>query len=266
MHVRERPVATMKTVLRTISVSILALGASSVLSACQTITADNVKRYVTVVEPVGAATGKPAPVVVFLQGTSGGNNRAGFWAKAFSEAGIASAIIDNAGLRNRSNLAGVSARDVAQDYVAALRLLQNDPRVDIKRHAVMGFSSGGTAAMVSGGVLEPGQPTPRAVIAFYPGVKGDCNENHVSSSAVHVFYGDLDEWGTYGGTRDACRHAMEGKPGRTFHAVKGAHHGFDDAVTVTWSADGRTFRSESNPQARAEVERTLVPLLKASLN
>ncbi len=256
----------MKTVLRTISVSILAIGASAVLSACQTTTADSVKPHISVVEPAGAPAGEPAPVVVFLQGTGGGNNRAGFWAKTFSEAGIASAIIDNAGLRNRSNLIGVSARDVAQDYAAALRLLQNDPRVDIKRHAVMGFSLGGTAAMMSGAMLEPGQPTPRAVVAFYPGVKGDCSESHTSSSAVHVFYGDLDEWGTYEGTRDACRRVMEGKPGRAFHAVKGAHHGFDDSVSVTWSASGRTFRSESNPQARAEVERTLVPLLKAALN
>lgn len=256
----------MKTVFRAISLSILALGASSVLSACQTTTADNLKPYVSVVEPVGAAAGKPAPVVVFLQGTGGGNNRAVFWAKKFSEAGIASAIIDNAGLRNRSNLAGVPARDVAQDYAAALRLLQNDPRVDVKRHAVMGFSSGGTAAMLSGAALEPGQPTPLAVVAFYPGAKGDCSENLAPSAAVHVFYGDLDEWGAYGGTRDACRRAMEGKPGRTFHAVNGAHHGFDDTVTVTWSVDGRSFRSEASPQARAEVERTLVPLLKAALN
>lgn len=59
------------------SVSILALGASSVLSARQTTTADNVKPYVTVVEPANATTGKPAPVVVFLQGTGGENNRAG---------------------------------------------------------------------------------------------------------------------------------------------------------------------------------------------
>lgn len=256
----------MKAALRSITVSILAIGASALLPACQTTTADSVKPYVSVVAPAGAAAGKPAPVVVFLQGSAGGNNRAEYWAKRFSAAGIASAIVDGAGLRNRPNLIGVSARDVAQDYAAALRVLQNDPRIDITRNAVMGFSSGGTAALLTGSVLEAGQPAPRAVVAFYPGAKGECSENHAAGTAVHVFYGDLDEWGAYGGTRDACRRAMDGKPGRAFHEVKGAQHGFDDAVTITWSIDGRSFRSESNPQARAAVEQTLVPLLKAALN
>jgi len=254
----------MTTALRTTLVSLLALGASTILSACQTTSADGIKPHISVVEPAGAATGKPAPVVFFLQGTGGGSNRANAWAKTLAEAGIASAVIDNAELRNRANLAGVAARDVAQDYAAALRLMRNDPRVDVTRHAVMGFSSGGTAAMLSGAVLEPDQPRPRAVIAFYPGSMGDCGETHAADTAVHVFYGDLDEWGAHAGTRDACRRAMGGKPRRAFHPVKGAHHGFDDAVTVMWPADGRTFRSEPNPQARAEVERTLVPLLKAA--
>ncbi|WP_029009005.1 dienelactone hydrolase family protein [Azospirillum halopraeferens] len=254
----------MKTALRTAVPALPALAAAVLLTACQTTTADSVKPHVSVVRPAGAAAAGPAPVVFFLQGTGGGNNRAWLWASTLADAGIASAIIDGAGLRNRSNLAGVPARDVAQDYAAALRLLRDDPRVDVGRHAVMGFSSGGTAAMVAGTVREPDQPRPRAVIAFYPGVLGECSENHAADTAVHVFYGDLDEWGTHGGTRDACRRAVEGKPGRVFHAVRNAHHGFDDSVTVTWSAGGYSFRSEPNPQARAEVAQTLIPLLKAA--
>lgn len=252
----------MRKTLRITLVSILAIGSAALLSGCQT-TAEGVKSHVAVTVPTSAA-GQPYPVVFFLQGTGGGNHRADLWAARLAEAGIASAVIDNAGLRGRTNLSGVSPRDIAQDYAAALQSLRDDPRLDTQRHAVMGFSSGGTAAMLSAAALESGQPRPRAVIAFYPGGMGECRENHAADTVVHVFYGDRDEWGSYRGTRDACRRMAEGNPTRFFHLLQGAHHGFDDTVTVTWPADGRSFRSEPNPQATAEVEQTLVPLLKAA--
>ncbi len=256
----------MRKIHHSIFAALLAVGVSAVLSACQTTTPESLKPHLAVTEPPAGAAGRPYPVVLFIQGTGGGNNRANLWAGRLAQAGIASVAIDNAGLRGRTNLAGVAPQDVAKDYAAALRLLQNDPRVDTNRHAVMGFSSGGTAALLAGGALEPGQPRPRAVVAFYPGVLGECAGNHPDGTNVHVFYGDLDEWGAYQGTRDACRRAVEGKASGGFHLVKGAHHGFDDTVAVTWPASGRTFRSEPNPAATAEVERTLVPLLKAAFD
>jgi len=253
-------------IVRPAFASILALGAAIILSACQTTTPESVKPHISIIEPSAGVGSKPYPVVFFVQGTGGGNHRANLWGQRFAQEGIASVAIDNAGLRGRPNLYGIEPWDMASDYAAALRLLEKDPRFDMKRHALMGFSRGGTAAMLSGTALAADQPKPRTVIAFYPGNLGDCSENLPAETSVHVFYGELDEWGSHRGTRDACRRMAEGKPGRTFHLVKNAHHAFDDRFTLTWPSDNRSFRSEPNPEARAEVERTLVQVLKAALN
>ncbi|HRQ83310.1 MAG TPA: dienelactone hydrolase family protein [Azospirillaceae bacterium] len=245
------------------------LAAAAVASVALTPTAgratspDSVKPHLTVSLP--SAGKAPYPVVFFLQGAGGGNHRANRWAQDFAAAGIASVAIDNAGLRGVSNIARVETSSIAGDYAAALTALQGDKRLDLKRHAVMGFSKGATAAMQSGPTLGGDQPKPRLVAAFYPGVYGDCSKNLPAGVKTVIFYGSADQWGEYRGTRDACRRLAQQDASVAFHPVEGAHHGFDDAVTMDWTVEGRTYRSQSDPAARALVKDALLPILKDAL-
>lgn len=226
-------------------------------------TPDSVRAHLTVTVPT---TGPgPYPVVFFLQGSGGGNHRANRWAQDFAAAGIASVAIDNAGLRGVSNIARVDASSIAGDYAAALTAAQGDARLDVKRHVVMGFSKGATAAMQSGPALGSDQPKPRLVAAFYPGVYGDCSKNLPAGVRTVIFYGAADQWGEYRGTRDACRRLAQQDESVAFHLVDGAHHGFDDAVAVDWTVEGRTYRSQGDAAARALVKDALLPILKGAL-
>lgn len=235
----------------------------STLTACQTTSPDAVKQHLTVTVPTAGTA--PYPVVVFLQGTGGGNNRANQWAKQFAAAGIASVAIDNAGLRGRTSLPDTAPAEMAADYAAALKIVQADSRLDLGRHALMGFSKGGTAAIQSGPALAKDQPKPRVVVAFYPGMLGDCSVTVPEGTKTHIYYGSLDEWGAFQGTRDACRRVSQNNPSVTFHSVEGAHHGFDDSYTGSWSASGRTFQSAANPAATAQVQKDVTALLTSTL-
>jgi dienelactone hydrolase len=215
------------------------------LAACQTVPPEKLAGKTRIVAPAGA---RGAPVVVFYQGTGGGDKRALAWAEWFQQRGVASLIVDNAGVRGMGGFSGTNV-DYSADAFAALRLAKNDPRLDTRRYALMGFSRGGTQAMQADWSRDKETPPPGMVFAFYPGNEGVCANSFGTATAVHVFYGDLDDWGNHQGTRDACAR----ETGVSFHLLKGAHHGFDDAAGSTWSAAGQTFRSAPNSRALNEA-------------
>jgi dienelactone hydrolase len=66
---------------------------------------------------------------------------------------------------------------------------------------------------------------------------------------VHVFYGELDGWGTYDGNRNACARMASREDNATFHLLKDAHHGFDGLWKGTWISEGQSFISAPNQAA-----------------
>ncbi len=226
------------------------------LTACQTVSPERLAEKTRVVAPENAHA---APVVVFYQGTGGGDRRALVWAEWFKQRGVASIVVDNAGLRGLSSFSG-TATDYSGDAFAALRLLKADPRLDTRHYALMGFSRGGTQAMAANWGRDKDIPPADLVFAFYPGNEGACANSHGKETAVHVFYGDLDEWGSFNGNRDACAR----ETGVVFHPMKGAHHGFDDDKESRWNAAGQSFLSRPNPQALAEARAIIDAQIKAA--
>lgn len=161
--------------------------------------AESLEDHLRVVAPDGA---NGAPVVVFLQGSAGGDSRALRWARWLKEKGVASAVVDSLALRKLETFFGTTI-DYGKDVVAALAALSDDPRVDVSRFAIMGFSRGGSRALTAGKFFEA-EPSPALVVAMYPGEAGACLQNHVSPTRVVIFYGAKDLWGAFRGTRAAC--------------------------------------------------------------
>ena len=240
----------------------LALTAALGLAACATgpITPRDVKEHLNVITPPGP--GK-FPVVIFFQGTGGGNRRALRWAKWFAQKGVASAMVDNAGLRYRNTLWGLG--DYVRDAVMAWDLLAAYPRIDRNRFALMGFSRGGRQTLKAGAAFGNGRAVPDFAFAFYPGGESlnTCTIRHAESTKVHIFYGTADQAGKPPfGFFQACLEKSREMENVAFHAMPGAHHGFDDeyAYTFTTPESKTIIQAKPNPAA---VKKTKEIILKA---
>ena len=98
--------------------------------------------------PVPKSGVKPVPAVVFVQG-SGAEGR---WASRFLATqvvarGMAAFIYDKRGVgRSQGDWRSASPADLAQDAVAAIARVRQEPRIDGKRIGIHGHSQGGTLA------------------------------------------------------------------------------------------------------------------------
>jgi len=197
------------------------------------------------------------PVVFFFQGSGGTNNSANRWSTFFFKHGVASIMIDNAKVRGYKKLYGANYE---ADLSSALAVLSMDPNnnLDLTRYAVMGFSRGGTMAMKSDYFLKEGQPKPDLIFALYPGDTKGCPNSHGDKTDVHIFYGELDDWGGYKGIRNTCKGTASYDDKVSFHLLKDAHHSYDGRDYEKWTCcGGRTFTSEPNYEALYETKKII---------
>jgi dienelactone hydrolase len=146
----------------------------------------------------------PAVVVVH---TIGGYLEAneGYAAAELRKSGFATLTYDSFAARGTTGLAmsrsgpGALASAVADAY-AALRLLASQPRIDVDRIAIVGFSFGGEVAHLTAfeplrSALNPGQGRFAAHVAFYPaGVFGAIAERGAyTGSPVLMQLGEKDD-------------------------------------------------------------------------
>ncbi len=229
----------------------------------QVMSADQLRPFVEVVMPESATPATTRlPVVLFLQGTGGGNINGELWTGWFNSLGVATVLIDNAKARGRNELWDVPSYTESRDITAALEILKDDARLDLNRYAIMGFSKGGTAAMESGDYLKTGQPRPQFVFSLYPGNNGQCPNPYSEPVKVMVFYGDQDDWGTFQGNRDACKRMAQSRPNTSFHLLAGAHHGYDGMVNVNWSCCGQAFVAKSSAKATEETRQIILEAIR----
>lgn len=238
---------------KVIAVLILAIA----LAACAAIDPNKIRDHVSIITPLGDG---PFPVVIFYQGTGDGNNRAKQWAQWFRNRGIASAIVDNAAIRGRKDLWGVT--DYVGDGVVALHLLKQDRRIDASRYALMGFSRGGGQVLNAAYAFEDSGSPPSLVLALYPGNEGAgeigrCSNTHGIKTRVHIFYGALDEAGIYIGFMAACRSTAKNETNVSYHEIPGAHHAYDSRYSSQFRAGSHTIRIVPNSDAVKETERII---------
>jgi dienelactone hydrolase len=133
-------------------------------------------------------TGSARVAGVVLSHSAGGvsTDRDVAWAERLTAGGMATFVVDSFGPRGVTGFANQpSSFASVADVFAALHLLATHPRIDPARIAVMGFSRGGTVALVS--ALEPvrriGAPDGlrfAAHVALYP----VCNVRYLAEATT----------------------------------------------------------------------------------
>lgn len=120
----------------------------------------------------------PIPAVVLMHGSGGLGARERRYAAALNEIGFAAAALDSFGPRGVRTTGKrqeqVTSATMLGDVFALLDLLGTHPRINGSRVAIVGFSKGGSVAMLSADErvsrsLAQGDRRFAAHVAFYPG-------------------------------------------------------------------------------------------------
>lgn len=239
------------------------LGALVAVAACQqSIEPEQVKKNLRVVTPDGAG---PFPVVIMYQGTGGSTAREPRWAGWLKGKGIATVIVDNAGIRNRFK--NPTGSRYTGDGAIAWDLLKADDRIDTNRFALMGFSRGGGMALEAGSHFGGKRSVPDLVFALYPGGFGRarCNSDHPESTEVHIFFGDKDDVALVDDLWQACRSTAYWNDNVFYHSLKDATHGYDDerGASFTCCSPPTKVRVELNEDAVAATKSVIEKAIQA---
>ncbi|MGE0280537.1 MAG: dienelactone hydrolase family protein [Rhizobiaceae bacterium] len=119
--------------------------------------------------------GGKVPAVLLVHGSGGINHdHERGYAKFFSDRGIATIVIDsfvNRGIKSTvTDQAQLPARAMTRDALQVLQSLIEHPKIDVDRVAIMGFSKGAQASLLSSLMIfnRPGEKRFALTIAMYP--------------------------------------------------------------------------------------------------
>jgi dienelactone hydrolase len=196
------------------------------------------------------------PFVILMQGSGGDLGLSQRWGSWLADLGVSYVMVDSAGLRGIPNLFNVLSYD--EDIEIALKRVMNDPKLDITRYALMGFSKGGTAVLQAPRFIEK-LPQPKHVFAFYPWHSGMCFHEYKVEVDIKIFYGQLDELANLQGTLRACEELAKKDKRVTYFSFPNAHHRYDDIHEFY-----RGFRMSPNPAALEETRKIIKETLTKS--
>ena len=195
----------------------------------------------------------PFPAVVLLHHCDGMVGAQNVWAFRLAQWGYATLRVDSFTPRGEVSVCeqplSVNPFTRADDAHAARVWLAARPDIDRRRIGVIGWSHGGSAAVLSVRKIAGARAEPfRAAIAFYPW----CPDLLVDLDApLQILIGDADDWTP----ADRCRQMRQ--VGRTDQSVMlqvypGAHHGFDGEGPAL---EAYGYRIVPDPTARADAIR-----------
>ena len=227
--------------------------------------------------PTTTATPK-APAIVALHGCWGMLNPKGTpnartlaYAKLLNAQGWHALFVDSLTARGVKSVCGgnskVTQAQRVTDVQAAVAFLAKHADVDAQRIGILGFSHGGTAALLSNDASVSYATPPRAFVAMYPG----CSELAARAMSwqpvkpVLLQLGAADDWTS----PVPCQNlADQWKDKVTQDTYPNAHHGFDSdgtvlrAVTLDTPKGKKTVHTGGNPAAKAAAQAKLISFFK----
>ncbi len=225
--------------------------------------------------PVKTEGDAKAPVILALHGCGGmldsqgkPNGRVRSYVRLLRTAGWHVLFVDSLTGRGFTSVCGqsgstVSPLDRVVDVQAAIAWLTQQPGVDAQRMGILGWSHGGSLAVLSAdkGVVYAAEP--RAVLAFYPGCGAlTIAANWEPARPLQLLLGSADDWTAPALCQSLARRFPEQVQQHTY---EGAGHGFDGDTPVRAMVIGAgTRRGEytvhvgrHEPSAEASRQRVL---------
>ncbi|MDO8973273.1 dienelactone hydrolase family protein [Reyranella sp.] len=182
--------------------------------------------------------GGPVPAMVIHHGSGGVGEREAHYVRELVPMGVATVVIDSFKPRGVTSTvldqSAVTGQDFNLDALAALKALAADPRIDRRRIGIMGFSKGGTSALMAsheqlvlaaGGT--PGGPRYALHVPLYPSCYSHYYQPHTTGAPIYLLLGGADTYVgyepcvSYGEALRAAGATIQTK------VFPGAMHGFD---------------------------------------
>lgn len=184
------------------------------------------------------ATQGVVPAMVIHHGSGGiSDQREGRYARELAAMGVAAVVIDSFRTRGVSSTvedqSAVSGPDFNFDALAALKVLGTNSRIDRNRIGILGFSKGGTSALMASHLNQlaaAGVPSGLRYalhVPFYPSCSTQYYRPRTTGQPIHMLLGGSD---TYVGVEPCTTYAETLRANGAQVEVKvypGAGHGFD---------------------------------------
>lgn len=196
------------------------------------------------------ASGK-VPGVLLIHASAGLDKRhkrhAFGYAETLTKQGFAVIIIDSFSPRHiRStvkNQDAVKAAAMARDALTVLQSLKDNPKIDVNRVAVMGFSKGAQAAWISSLAVfnRPGEKQFATAIMMYP----PCTERRLSPKAtgkpIHFIVGAKDRYDNPRNCFELEKQMKKFGAKTDLRVIPSAEHGWDVPGVRHWQGYGQNF-------------------------
>ena len=150
----------------------------------------------------------PVPAMVIHHGSGGVGEREARYVRELVPMGVATVVIDSFKPRGVTSTvldqSAVTGQDFNLDALAALKALTANPRIDRRRIGIMGFSKGGTSALMAsheqlvlaaGGT--PGGPRYALHVPFYPSCYSHYYQPHTTGAPIYLLLGGADTYVGY---------------------------------------------------------------------
>ncbi len=224
------------------------------------------------------ASSSKAPAIVALHGCGGmlekrgqPNARTKSYAKILNEQGWHVLFVDSLTARGVKSVCGgnsqVTQAQRVTDVQAAVAILAKREEVDDSRIGVLGWSHGGTAALMANDKSVTYANEPRAFVAFYPGC-GEAGAHKMvwqPAKPVLMQLGAADDW--------TSPLPCQSLAARWTTLVRqdtyaDAHHGFDAegtvlrAVRLDTAKGAKTVHTGGDPKAKAAAQAKLIAFFK----
>ncbi|MBY5541014.1 dienelactone hydrolase family protein [Rhizobium leguminosarum] len=170
----------------------------------------------------------PFPAVVVLHGCEGMRlSIKELWPKRLLSWGYVVLVVDSFTTRNIKDTCQSHLPDRVFDAYGALSFLSKQSFVDIRRVALMGFSTGGTATL-EGTKIEGNEQLMdhkfQAAVAYYPrcaATQGD------ATVPILILTGERDNWSPADRCRKRLANLSDDSPPIELNVYKGTYHDFD---------------------------------------
>lgn len=182
--------------------------------------------------------GAKLPAVILLHGAAGAGGTGNIydaWIPVLNAAGIATFAIDSFSGRGVFNypaeVGKVSSIARTVDAFRAIEVLAKHPSIDPARIAVMGFSHGSSAALLSNMARFQKMYGSQASFAAHISVYGICGTTYKEDDNVTkpllMLHGEADDWVPMAPCRDYEQRLLKAAKSVRLIGYAGAHHAYD---------------------------------------